>query len=256
MTDTHQFDYSILTLLKTKIKNYKLGKQNGRIIIGIAGPPGSGKTSISEVLAKECAIKVIPMDGFHFSKKYLKSMDDPQRAFDRRGSPFTFDTESLIQKLLRVKKGEDVNFPSFDHAKGDPIEDDIKVTEKEKIIIVEGLYLFIGSVQQDDREEREKHEHSLEDILPIEPKKIDELPEIQITQDNTERWKPLLDVFDEKWYIDVPLKECRTRLVKRHMNAWHCSKEEALKRINQNDLPNGKLVVASRKEAEVIINNC
>ena len=34
--------------------------------------------------------------------------------------------------------------PSFDHANGDPVEDDIIVEASDKIIIVEGLYTLLG----------------------------------------------------------------------------------------------------------------
>lgn len=51
--------------------------------IAVAGPPGSGKTTmcaqIAEALNKDgVPTAVLPMDGFHFYRKELDMMPDPQ----------------------------------------------------------------------------------------------------------------------------------------------------------------------------------
>ena len=51
-----------------------LNNANGRIIIGIVGKPGAGKSTLStyliENLPKE-SVAIVPMDGFHLSNKEL-----------------------------------------------------------------------------------------------------------------------------------------------------------------------------------------
>lgn len=61
----------------------------------------------------------------------------------RRGAPDTFDSVRFKKDLLKLKEIGKGSFPSFDHALKDPFEDDIRIEATTKIIIVEGLYLFL-----------------------------------------------------------------------------------------------------------------
>ncbi|KAL9646726.1 hypothetical protein ABK040_001148 [Willaertia magna] len=120
-----------------------------RLLIALYGTPGVGKTTVSNYLQKcftndlnsSCAI--IPMDGFHYYKRELNQMDDPDYAFLRRGAPFTFNDKAFETLLKRVKycTNEVIKAPSFDHHIGDPIEEDIIIQKEDNIIIVEGNYL-------------------------------------------------------------------------------------------------------------------
>lgn len=38
----------------------------------------------------------------------------------------------------------DLKFPSFDHAEGDPVQDDIQILQSHKVIIIEGNYVLLG----------------------------------------------------------------------------------------------------------------
>nr|XP_008372305.1 putative uridine kinase C227.14 isoform X3 [Malus domestica] len=109
-----------------------IGNPNLKYIVGLAGSPGSGKsTTASEVVRrvnklwpqKASALDsqvtppevaaVLPMDGFHLYCSQLDAME---------GSVYA---------------------PSFDHGVGDPVEDDIFVTLQHKVVIVEGNYLLL-----------------------------------------------------------------------------------------------------------------
>lgn len=57
---------------------------SGKYLIGIAGGPGSGKTTLSGAVRDAInalqpgAAQVVPMDGFHLYKRQLDQMPDPQ----------------------------------------------------------------------------------------------------------------------------------------------------------------------------------
>ncbi|KAF0977453.1 hypothetical protein FDP41_003445 [Naegleria fowleri] len=120
-----------------------------RFMIGVFGTPGSSKTTTSEIM-KNCFIndfsiptQIIPMDGFHYYRKELDVMENPQHAHSRRGAPFTFNDKAFEELLKKVKyqTTQLVKAPSFDHHIGDPIEEDIIVDLSHRVIIVEGNYL-------------------------------------------------------------------------------------------------------------------
>ncbi|XP_020275655.1 putative uridine kinase C227.14 isoform X2 [Asparagus officinalis] len=162
-----------------------------KYIIGLAGPPGAGKTTVaSEVvfrLNKLWALKastqsddiatVLPMDGFHLYRSQLDVMENPEEAHARRGAPWTFNPELLLKCLHSIRNEGSVYAPSFDHGVGDPVENDVFVSLKHKIVIVEGNYLF------------------LEDGF----------------------WKEVCAVFDEKWFVEIDIDTAMERVRKRHI---------------------------------------
>ena len=76
---------------------------------------------------------VIPMDGYHLYRKHLD-----ENGTKYRGAPYTFDLHKFKEKILEVKEKKTfpIFFPSFDHALKDPIENDIKLTQDIKHVIV------------------------------------------------------------------------------------------------------------------------
>ena len=75
-----------------------------RLVVGLVGAPGSGKSTIAadlESQLKETGIfaGLIPMDGFHLSNAVL----DELGRHDRKGAPDTFDVEGYLATLDRVR---------------------------------------------------------------------------------------------------------------------------------------------------------
>ena len=74
-----------------------------RVVMAIAGPPGSGKSMLADELAMllgsgpEDRVAVLPMDGFHYDDTLLNALG--RRA--RKGAPDTFDVAGLRSLLGR-----------------------------------------------------------------------------------------------------------------------------------------------------------
>ncbi len=60
-------------------------------VFGLAGPPGSGKSTVAAHLAGALGAVVVPMDGFHLDNTEL----DRLRFRDVKGAPETFDADGL-----------------------------------------------------------------------------------------------------------------------------------------------------------------
>ncbi len=113
-----------------------------RCILGVAGPPGAGKTTtalhVTNLHAGAAAI--VPVDGFHLSNTQLRRIG----RLDRKGAPDTFDAAGLITALqrLRTARGE-VYLPGFDHVVDEPIAAEHVVLPEASLIVVEGSYLLV-----------------------------------------------------------------------------------------------------------------
>lgn len=123
---------------------YDLYKQKQcRIVIFIAGCPGSGKSTFVSFLEYlfnqmdfDCKLQTVGMDGFHYYNEELDKMNLRKE----KGSPRTFNVEKLKQKIIQTKK-EDCYWPYYSRKLHDPIENQIFVHSE--IIIIEGNYLLL-----------------------------------------------------------------------------------------------------------------
>lgn len=61
----------------------------------------------------------------------------------RRGASDTFDKIKFKKDLSFLRDKCEGSFPSFDHAKKDPIENDVIISKEIKIVVIEGLYLLM-----------------------------------------------------------------------------------------------------------------
>lgn len=110
-------------------------------LVGIAGVPGSGKTTFCrEVLSHLPDAVVVPMDGYHLPRVQLDA-----EGLRRRGALHTFDGEAFYRDVRSLKENHDGVFPSFDHAEKDPRPNAIRVTGDARIVIIEGIYVLMGS---------------------------------------------------------------------------------------------------------------
>ena len=115
----------------------------GRRVLGIAGAPGAGKSTLVAALLESLGGLAVgvPMDGFHLAQKELERLD---RA-DRKGAPDTFDVAGYVSLLRRLRERgrEPVYAPTFDRVLEEPIAGSIRVDQDVPLVITEGNYLLL-----------------------------------------------------------------------------------------------------------------
>jgi pantothenate kinase len=188
-----------------------------RILVAVAGPPGSGKTTIATHIVgllnenSSTSAVAVSVDGFHYPRKYLDSLPNREEAYVRRGAPWTFDVVAIVKLVkelqdsafLSLETRAVIKTPSFDHALKDPIEDDIDIDAETNIVILEGNYLLLDE----------------------------------------EKWREISEQVDVRVFVDVDVDCARARVARRHVAAGiEDTYEKALARFDSNDGLNGDLI--------------
>jgi pantothenate kinase len=197
-----------------------------RMLLAIAGIPGSGKTTLASLVAtrlnqrhkvafpwlKSEVATVIPLDGYHHPRSYLDTLSNAKEAHYRRGAAFTFDGEAylaLVRQLAEpwTQETPTVHAPSFSHADKDPIANAIPIKATSRIIIFEGLYCALSRPP----------------------------------------WSEAAALMTELWFMDVPLPIAEARVAKRNFAAGLSpSLEAAVSRTKDSDMRNAQDVLENR----------
>ena len=109
-------------------------------MFGLAGPPGSGKSTVAARLAEALDAAVVPMDGFHLDNTELERLG----LSGVKGVPETFDADGFVRLVEQLKHTDGpVSAPSFDRIADCTIDGAITVDPDDHIVIVEGNYLLL-----------------------------------------------------------------------------------------------------------------
>ena len=114
-----------------------------RGLLGIAGAPGAGKSTLAQWLATAYGAVVVPLDGFHLDDVELRR----RGLLDHKGAPETFDAEGYAALLRRLREravtGETVLAPTFDRVVEQPVAGAIAVPPEVPLVVTEGNYLLL-----------------------------------------------------------------------------------------------------------------
>lgn len=191
-----------------------------RILVMLAAPPGTGKSTLCEylkVLSEQnediTPVQIIGMDGFHRYQDYLTShttiRDGEEILMVKiKGAPVTFDLELLKKRIEKVAQGEEIGWPIYNRMTHNPTEDAIRVTGK--IVILEGNYLLLEE----------------------------------------EGWKDLRQYADYTVRISADESDLRSRLIDRKIKSG-AGKEEAVSFVESSDLYNARTCLQHTAKADL-----
>ncbi len=121
----------------------------GRAVLGIAGGPGAGKSTLAErlVAALGPVAAYVPMDGFHLPHAQLERMG----LVADKGMPHTFDGAAFAACLaaLRVAAAP-MQVPGYSRKIEDVVENAIAVAAPARLLVTEGNYLLVETAPWDE----------------------------------------------------------------------------------------------------------
>lgn len=115
-----------------------------RVVIGIVGAPGAGKSTVAELLVRRLGphAVLLPMDGFHLPQARLRELGRR----DRMGAPDTFDVDGFAALLERVRRDSgDLSAPGFDRTIEEATPGTVVIPAEARIVVVEGNYLLLDT---------------------------------------------------------------------------------------------------------------
>jgi pantothenate kinase len=193
-----------------------------RAVLGIAGPPAAGKTTLAERLVAALApapphgltagswVVHVPMDGFHLADAEL----DRLGLRERKGAPETFDAGGFAALLRRLLETPDdlVYAPAFERVIEQPVAGAIPIPRSARLVVTEGNYLLLDSA----------------------------------------RWAPVRALLSEVWYTDLDQETRLHRLIDRHMR-FGKDRAAAVAWATGTDETNARLIAPGRDRADLIV---
>jgi uridine kinase len=111
-----------------------------RMIIGIAGGTGAGKSTIASRLIRACpaAVSVVEHDAYYRDRADL---DARQRAKVNYDHPDSLDNDLLFEHLTLLRRGQAIEKPVYDFVTHRRLPQ-TEPTEPRPVILVEGILIF------------------------------------------------------------------------------------------------------------------
>ena len=208
-----------LSLFWETVEVYRAANKS-RVVVGIAGPTGAGK-SVVAVLLKELArqarlpfaFESITIDAYHYPNSFLLAHFSEGAPLKQvKGRFDTYDAKALVRDLKIFAAGEKVSFPAYSRKLHDPVPDSIRVELPPALLLVEGLWLL--SDQGD--------------------------------------WAQVRPLLDFCYFIDSDKERTRQAVIKRHMTGGR-TLEDASRHYEMVDGRNSDLTLQTRHKADKVI---
>jgi pantothenate kinase len=199
-----------------------------RILVGITGPPGSGKSVFAALLAdllnecvtgaKDPGAVVCPMDGFHYSNSYLETHYATDEGgneiplLSKKGAPETFDVSAFVRCLDRLRSERTVAVPAYDRRTHDVMPAGIRVAARHRIVLVEGNYLLL----------------------------------------NREGWAEIAPRLALSVFLRLPLDAARDFIIRRHVRGGR-THADAVRHFEEVDRKNYDVCMSSSAGADIIV---
>jgi len=182
-----------------------------RFLVAIAGPPGAGKSTLADNVAKALkargeSAEVLPMDGFHMDNAVLIE----KGLLKRKGVPDSFDVRAFLDIVKAVRAADqEVLVPVFDRSREIAIASARIVSADHRFIVIEGNYLLFSQG----------------------------------------KWAELEGLFDYSIMLAPSMEVLEERLWAR-WRGYDLDEEAARAKVYGNDLPNGRLILENRRQAD------
>lgn len=186
-----------------------------RIVIGIAGAPGSGKSSLARKLTRRLQdagvpAAQVPMDGFHLADVTLDALG----LRTRKGAVETFDAHGYVALLRRLHDVPEhaVHAPGFERRLEQPIAAAVTVPATTRVVVTEGNYLL----------------------------------------DADDPWPEARTLMAEVWFVELDENRRRSRLVERHVASGK-DRTAAQAWVDDVDEPNARRVRDRWGSADLVV---
>lgn len=190
-----------------------------RYLLGIAGIPGSGKSTFAAQLLKQIhhlrpgSVRLVPMDGYHLSNEKLEQIG----LGSRKGSAETFDAAAYVSLLQQAQLVDStLHFPIYDRKVHAAVwRDDVltKIDRKVRIVLTEGNYLLL----------------------------------------RRKPWESLKHILDQCWFLHTDPTIAQRWLISRHVQGGR-SAQEAQRRYDHNDGPNTYEILSGSREPDLVLS--
>lgn len=193
----------------------RLLRSGGRKVLGIAGAPASGKSTLSLAVVNQLELShpgaavLVGMDAFHIGHRILER----RGLVAVKGASHTFDVAGYVAFLERLRRADETVYaPEFRRDIEDSLAHTVEVEPTVRLVVTEGNYL----------------------LLPQEP------------------WRRVRPLLDEAWFVHLDDEERRRRMVARHQRYGHPA-EVATARAYGSDEVNSRLVGSTQQTPDVWI---